>query len=375
MKIVFTGGGTGGHIFPILAISRELKKISSHPDLRLYYIGPKDKYGLDLLAQEGVIIKNILTGKLRRYFSLKNFTDFLKLPIGFIQAFFWLFWLNPDLVFSKGGHGSFFTTLSAYILNIPIFLHESDAIPGFASKIESKYSMEIFVSFPKTDFFPKDKRVLIGNPIREEILGGTKEEAKKLFNLEGKKPLILVLGGSQGSQKINDVILEILPDLLKKFEIIHQTGKANFKRVRAEAKAILFDESLKKYYHPFPFLKEVHLKQALGACDLVVSRAGSGSIFEIAACGKPALLIPLSHAAQNHQLKNAYIFSETGGGEVIEEKNFKPHFFLEKLKYLFERRDILENMANNSLRFARPRAAKIIASYINEYLKAIKNEK
>ena len=370
MKIVFTGGGTGGHIFPILAICREMKKIYTKPDLKLYYLGPEDKYGLDLLSQEGIIVKKILTGKLRRYFSLKNFLDFFKMPIGFLQAFFWLFFLAPDLIFSKGGYGSFPIALAGNILSIPIFLHESDIRPGLASKIESKWALEIFISFHETEIFPKDKRVLVGNPIRKEILGGRKEEAKKMFNLKGDKPVILITGGSQGSEKINEIVLEILPELLKDFEIIHQTGENNFKRIKAESEALLSDETLKKYYHPFPFLKESDLKGSLAVSDLVVARAGSGSIFEIAAANKPAILIPLSHSAQNHQLKNAYAFSESGGGEVMEEKNLTPHFFLEKIKYLFERIDILEKMARNSQEFAQPRAAKIIASYIIEYLKA-----
>ena len=375
MKIVFTGGGTGGHIFPILAICREIKKIYPKPDLRLYYIGPKDKYTLNLLSKEGVKVKKILTGKLRRYFSFKNLLDFFKMPIGFIQSFFWLFFLAPDLIFSKGGYGSFPVTWVSNIFNIPIFLHESDVRPGLASRIESKWALEIFISFLKTEFFPKDKRVLVGNPIREEILGGSRDKAKETLKLRGDKPLILFIGGSQGSEKINEIILEILPDLLKNFEIIHQTGRKNFKKVLAESKAVLFDENLRKYYHPFPFLKEPDLKEAFGASDLVVSRAGSGSIFEIAACGKPAILIPLPYAAQNHQLKNAYEFCDKGGGEVIEEKNLKPHFFLEKLKYLFERTDILENMAEKSQGFAKTRAAKVIASYIVAYFAAVKSKK
>lgn len=375
MKIIFTGGGTGGHIFPILAIVREIKRIHPEHDLKLYYIGPGDKYSSELLFKEGVEIKKIVVGKLRRYFSLKNFLDIFKIPIGFLQAFFWLFFLAPDLVFSKGGHGSFPTTLAANLLNIPLFLHESDIKPGLASKIESKWVQEIFISFPKTEFFPKDKKILVGNPIRKEILGGSKSQAKEIFNLGGGKPLILILGGSQGSKKINETILEILPELLKDFEIIHQIGKRNFNQVKNEAEVTIFDEYLKKFYHPFPFLEENYLKHALGASDLIVSRAGAGSIFEIAAHGKPAILIPLSHAAQDHQLKNAYAFSETGGGEIIEEKNFKAHFFLEKLKHLFERTDILEKMSKKSQDFAQPQAAKIIASYIIEYLKAIKTEK
>lgn len=368
MKIVFSGGGTAGHSFPLVAIAREIKKIYSEGNLKLFYLGPKDAYSTILLVQEGVKIKKILAGKLRRYFSLRNFLDIFKIPLGTLQAFFWLFFLAPDLVFSKGGYGSFPTVIAARILHIPIFLHESDADPGLAARIESKYSLEIFTSFPKTEFFPKEKIICVGNPIREEILEGSLEEAREIFELKGGKPLILIMGGSQGSKNINEVILEILPELLLNFEIIHQTGFKVFSQVKAEAEAIIREKELKKYYHPFPFLTEIYLKNALASSNLVVSRAGAGGIFEIAAAGKPSLLIPLSSSAQNHQLKNAYAYSRTGAAEVMEERNLKPHFFLERLKYLFSRPDILNKMSESAQKFARPKAAQIIASYILEYL-------
>jgi len=367
MKIVFTGGGTAGHIFPIVAMVREMKKIHPDQDLRLFYLGPKDEYSLAMLAQEGVKVKKILSGKLRRYFSFKNFLDFFKIPIGILQSLFWLFFLAPNVIFSKGGYGSFPTVLVARILRIPIFLHESDTVPGLVSKITTKWALEIFTSFEKTEYFPKEKIICVGNPIRTELLQGKKEEAKRIFKLSGDKPLILILGGSQGARRINDMILEILPELLASFEIVHQTGKRNYRQIKAEGEAIV-RENLKKYYHPFPFLNESELKHAFRTCDFIVSRAGAGVLFEIAAVRKPAILIPLSKSAQNHQVKNAYYFAKKGGGEVIEEENLKPHFFLERLKYFFSRPDILQQMRENSGNFARPKAARIITTYLLEYL-------
>ncbi len=371
MKIVFTGGGTAGHTFPILAIVREMRKIYPEEKLKLFYLGPKDEYSLTLLSQEGVKVKKILSGKLRRYFSFKNFLDFLKTPVGILQALFWLFVLAPDFVFSKSGYGSFPVALAARVLFTPLFLHESDIVPGLAAKMESKYSLEIFTSFEKTEYFPKEKIICVGNPGREEILRGSGGEAKKIFELLGDKPLILFLGGSQGARRLNDIILEILPEMLASFEVVHQTGKKNYRSVRAEAKAIL-EENLKRYYHPFPFLNETQLKHSLAECRFVVSRAGAGTLFEIAAAGKPALLIPLPQSAQDHQLKNAYQFAKSGGGEVLEQKNLTPHFFLERLKYFLSRPNILEKMKKGSLDFARPKAAKIIATYLLEYLQQTK---
>lgn len=371
MEIVFTGGGTGGHIFPILAIVREMRKIYDKQDLKIFYIGPKDGHGLDLLNQENIIIKRILAGKLRRYFSFKNLIDIFKVPIGILQSFFYLFFLAPDLVVSKGGYGSFPVVMAARILHTPIILHESDITPGLVSRKTSKWTAEIFTSFPDTEFFPKKKIINIGNAIRKNVLNGSEKAAKSIFGLMANKPLILILGGSQGSQKINDTILSILPEMLQNFEIIHQIGKKNFSQVKNESNTIL-SPFLRKYYHAFSFLNEKEYKNALCACSMVIARAGAGTIFEIAANKKASILIPLPSSAQNHQIKNAYAYAKTGSCHVLEEENLRPHFFLEKLKYLFSRPQDLKEMSINAEKFSRPRAAEMISSYILEYLSPLK---
>jgi len=370
MKVVFTGGGTGGHVFPIVAIIRELRKISKG-EIEIFYIGPKDQFAQDCLSLEEVKVKWILCGKFRRYFTVQsiflNLIDIFKIPIGILQAFFYVFFLNPDLIFSKGGFGSLPVVISGWILQIPVFLHESDSVPGLANKILSKFALEIFVSFPDTPYFPKDKMVVVGNPIRIELMKGERKEGMKYFKISGEKPVILVLGGSQGAQRMNDKILLILNRLLKNFEVIHQTGEKNFKEVELEAKIILKEE-LKKYYHPFPFLKEEELKKAYAVCDLVIARAGSGTIFEIAAMGKPSILIPLPESAQDHQIQNAYTYLRYGGTIVIEERNFTPGLFVERLKFLFSHKEELERMAKCAKKFAKPLAARVIANYIFEFL-------
>lgn len=386
MKILFAGGGTGGHILPIIAICREMRKIHPEPDLQFFYLGPKDDFGQILLSREGIRVKYVFSGKVRRYLNWKTFFEnlidvFFKIPAGIFQAFFYIFFLAPDLIFSKGGFGSIQGVLPGWLLRIPVFLHESDIRPGFANRFLSKFALEVFASFPKTEHFSSKKLVLVGNPIRKEILEGSKEGAQKLLKLNQQKPVILILGGSQGAQRINDKILEALPELLKNFEIIHQCGKRNFKEVKAESKAIL-PEELAPSYHLFPFLEEEELKQAYAACDFIISRAGSGSIFEIAAAGKPSILIPLPESAQNHQINNAYAYAENKATIVLEEVNFTHHFFLEKLKYLFsqppsgvrdeaksQRSEELKKMQEAARQFSRPMAAKIIASYLVEFLK------
>jgi len=374
MKILFTGGGTGGHIFPIIAIVRELRKIyqGSEP-LELFYIGPRDEFSKILLSQEGIKVKTILAGKIRRYVNwksvLKNFFDiFLKIPIGILQSFIYIFFIAPDLIFSKGGYGSLPVIIAGKLLATPVFLHESDAAPGLANKFLAKFSEIIFVSFPQTEYFNPKKMVLVGNPIRREIIECSEKEAREFFRLPTQDPVVLILGGSQGAQRINDKILEILSQLLENFEVIHQTGQKNFKQVKAEAKVVV-SEVREKKYHPFPFFKEQELKKAYKIADIIVARAGSGTIFEIAAVGKPSILIPLPESAQNHQVKNAYLFSQSGACIVLEERNFTPHFFLEKLKYLFSNPEELKRMAQAAKSFAKPLAANKIAQFILDYLK------
>jgi len=369
MKILFTGGGTAGHIFPIIAVVRELRKMGS--DAECFYAGPKDDFGEIILSQEGIKIKWVLAGKIRRYFSwksiLENIIDILfKMPLGFIQSFFYVFASAPDLIFSKGGYGALGTMMAGQILQVPIILHESDVAPGLANKFISKFTNQIFVAFPvaQTEYFSEDKMIAVGNPMRTELLNGDAEKAKEYFDLTGEKPIILILGGSQGAQAVNDLLLAILPQLLFDFEIIHQTGSKNLEQLKAEAKVVVVDEELARRYHPIGFLKEVELRDAFEVCDLVISRAGAGSIFEIAARQKPSILIPLSSSAQDHQLKNAYAYAQNKAAIVMEEANLTPMFFLEKIKYLFANPDELQKMSQRAKEFSRPDSAKIIANYI-----------
>jgi len=370
-KIVFTGGGTGGHVFPIIAVAREMQKESSN--IEYFYVGVKDDFSSIFLPQEGIKTKFVLGGKMRRYFNFiaffQNLLDlFVKIPIGFLQSFFILFFLMPDVIFSKGGYGSLGTVIAGSILRIPIFMHESDISPGLANRICSNFSSKIFISFPpkETDYFPLKKMIYVGNPVREELLSGNKESAKQIFNLQTEKPLVLILGGSQGSGRVNEVLLGILPEMVKDFEIIHQAGEKNLKPIKDEAETFLSPET-KSYYHLFSFLSETQLRHAYAASDFIVSRSGSGAIFEIAAAGKPSLLIPLPESAQNHQVRNAYNFAKTGACIVLEESNLTPHFFLEKIKDLFSSGQN-EKMAEKAKEFSKPKAANNISQFLLEYL-------
>ena len=371
MKVLFAGGGTGGHTFPIIAVARALKKID--PSLELHFVGPKKEVIPDLFKEEKIKVKRVHSGKMRRYsgFSsrISNFIDiFFKIPFGILQSFFYIFILAPDVIFSKGGYGAIPPTLAAKILQVPIFLHESDIAPGMANRFLSRFALEIFISFPKTEFFPVNKIILVGNPVRENLFVPPSRKELDCIKLKGEKPVIFILGGSQGSERINDLTLQILPQLLSTFEVIHQCGSANYNNISVESNFLIPDEA-KEAYHLSPFLDEEELRCAYHSADIVVSRAGSGSIFEIAAVGKPSILLPLFGSAQNHQSKNAQLYSDLGCAIVIEEENLTPHFFLQKAVALMKSPSVRQNMSTQASRFAKPRSAKIIAEYIIEFLK------
>lgn len=376
MKILFTGGGTAGHIYPIAAIARELRRIYPPKKMRLFYVGPKDEFSSIILSQEEIKIKSTFAGKIRRYLSpssliLNIFDLFFRIPLGIFQAFWHVFFIAPDLIFSKGGYGSVGTVISGWLLQVPIIIHESDASPGMANQFLSKFAVEIFTAFSDKNvkYFSNKRVLVVGNPVRREILDGSMDGAMEKFDLVGDRPIILIIGGSQGSQRVNETILTILPKLLEDFELIHQTGEKNYEKIKTETSGIL-SLSLKKYYHPLPFLKEQELKDAYAVAELIVSRAGSGSIFEIAALKKPSILIPLPEAAQNHQEENAYAYAKSDASIVIEEKNLTPYFFMGEIKNLFAYPERLKAMSRQAEKFSQPASAKIIAKYIVEYLKA-----
>lgn len=372
MRILFTGGGTGGHIIPILAVARELQSIYSGNDLKLSYLGPNDPFARNLLPQEGISVSSVPAGKFRR--NWKDWDAFLwnifdlgfKMPIGIFLAFWKLFFSAPDLIFSKGGYGAVPITIAAWLLGTPVILHESDFIPGRANAYASKFAREIFTSYPRTIGFPEGKVLHTGNPVRTNLLGGSTERAQEIFGLEGGKPIILIIGGSQGATRVNDMILATFPGLLERFEVIHQTGERNYDQVVQESRVVASDEQLARY-HPVKFMREVDLKHAYKVANLIVSRAGSGSIFEIAALKKPSILIPLPEAAQDHQVKNAYEYASTGAAIIMEDQNLTPHFFLEKLNYLFTYPEEMDRMVGAAHNFSNPRAAHVIAMYLIEY--------
>lgn len=364
MKILFTGGGTGGHFYPIISVIEALRVLIEEERLvGIEFIFMSDSpYDENLLLKEDVRFIKITSGKMRRYFSLLNVTDIFKTAAGLWGTFWKIYREFPDVIFGKGGYASFPALFAARILRIPVMLHESDAVPGRVNKWAAKFAKKIAISFPESaKYFPSDKTALTGNPIRRGIQGSTPEEAKEIFRLEEGLPVLLILGGSQGSRNINDNILDVAPDLVKFAQIIHQCGKNNIKEVKNRLSIALEKSPLKSRYHVFDYLDDTSLRNASSVADIVISRAGASSIFEIAAWGIPSIVIPLSNSAQNHQRENAYSYARSGAGEVIEEINLTPHLLLSEIQRLLKDKKRLEEMKEAAKKFSQPKAARKIA--------------
>lgn len=363
MKIIFTGGGTGGHFYPIIAIAESIQKIAKEKKLltpEMYFFAPTP-YNQGLLYDHNIKYKKVTAGKMRRYFSLMNFFDLFKTAWGILGALLDVFDIYPDVVFSKGGYGSFPVTLAARLLRIPVFVHESDSAPGRANKWAGKFANKIAVSYKEASvYFKEDKTAYTGQPVLGERLTPITNGAEEFFEFDQIIPTIFIMGGSQGAEIINNAILDILPDLVKNFQIIHQTGQTNIEVIKESASAILLENTNRKRYKPFGYLNSLEMRMAAGVADLVISRAGS-TIFEIASWQKPSIIIPLTDSNENHQIKNAFAYAKAGACSVLQEENLKPHILLTEIKRILESKEIKDKMITGAQTFFKPGAANTIA--------------
>ena len=319
MKILLTGGGTGGHLIPLLGVVTALRKICLEKGIekpKFLLITPSSDFNQSI-SEAGIQIKTIKAGKLRRYFSWENFRDILKIPVGIIQSLYYIYKFKPDIVFSKGGFASVPPVIASWVLKIPIITHESDIVPGLANRIIARFASKILISFSAAEkYFDKSKVILTGNPIRSDIEKGSRENALEFFKLSPDLPTVLIFGGSQGAQKINEMVLEILPNLIEKCQIIHQCGDKNYKEIKNKISEL--NLKYPERYRVYPFIKK-EMKDAFALADIVISRAGANSLAEIVALQKPNILIPLSTSANNHQPENAKFFAEKNASLIIDE--------------------------------------------------------
>lgn len=367
MKILFTGGGTGGHFYPIIAVAEAIQDLVKEKKIlnpELYYMAPTP-YNARALFDFGIEYVQVPAGKMRRYFSLLNFTDIFKTIFGCLLALYKIYSIYPDVIFGKGGYASFPALFAAKILRIPVIIHESDSKPGKVNSWAGKFAKRIALSYPDAIqyFAHKDRVAYTGNPIRSSIIQPLKNGAKEFLNMEEGTPTVLILGGSQGSQNINDVIVSALPELLNNYQIIHQTGKVNLEEIKSTSTVVLKDHPFAFRYHPFDYLNELALRMSAGLADVVVSRAGS-TIFEIAAWGTPSIIIPLPSSISHDQTQNAISYAKTGAASVIEENNLSSHVLIEEIGRIIGSDSIRELMRAKAREFARLDSARLIGNAI-----------
>lgn len=334
-RIILTGGGTAGHVTPNIALLPRLKELGYD----IQYIGSYTGIEKELIEPFGIPYHGISSGKLRRYFSVQNFTDPFRVLKGFREAHKLIRQLKPDVIFSKGGFVSVPVVLAGKRCKVPVIIHESDMTPGLANKIAIPSAAKVCCNFPETlKSLPEGKAVLTGSPIRQELLSGNKIAAMDMCHFTSDKPVILVIGGSLGAVAVNNAVREALPELLKDFQIIHLCGKGKM------------DESLKDVegYCQFEYIKN-ELRNLFALADIVISRAGANAICELLALHKPNLLIPLSaNASRGDQILNARSFERQVFSLVLEEEQLTKETLLAAVKNLYENRTTFINSMKNS---------------------------
>lgn len=351
--ILFTGGGTAGHIFPGLVVAQELQQ---ETDADIYWIGSKKGMEKSFVEKAGIPFISIPAGKMRRYFSLQNFFDIFKILAGVIKGFAVCRKYQPQLVFSKGGYVSVPLVFAAGRRGVPVITHESDTDPGLATRLNARYAVRICVSFEKTrEYFGpdlQDKIAVTGNPVRREIAAGSRGKGRKLLGVPDNKKVIFALGGSQGALQINELVREILPAFRDKYFIVHQMGRKQYTAADGPG------------YRAFGFIGE-ELPDFLAAADLLICRAGANTLAELSILGKPAVLVPLaSGAGRGDQVKNARLFAEQGAAITLEGEDATAEKLETAIHSVLDSPARAKSLSDNMLSLARRDAAKAVVREI-----------
>lgn len=370
MKIVLCGGGSGGHFYPLIAVVEAIHDACNERKLiepELYYIGPEAFDPAALHENDIIFLKSPARRIRNNSFSL---FAWLGNAVGIVRSMFQLFDIYPDVILSTGGFAAFPTLYAAHLLNIPVVVYDADSVPGRVTLWSAKFARWIGIAqndaanhFPKK-YMPKIAR--IGHPIRKEIESPAKEGGHEFLKLKDDVPTIFIVGGSQGARKINETVLDALPMLLEKYNIVHQTGIANHTEVSGIASVILKDSPYADRYRSFGLLNVLALRMAAGIAELVISRAGSGTIFEIASWGIPAILIPIPLDVSHDQTENAFTYARGGGAVVIEQHNLSPHILAAEIDRLMQHPETRAKMRENAAAFARRGAARKLADILLE---------
>lgn len=369
-RILLVGGGSGGHMYPLIAVAKSLQSKAEQEGINLDLMLMGESGFTERAAQENNIpYKTIVAGKLPRYFSVDILSNIFKIPFSFIQAFWHLFWYMPDVVFSKGGYDSVAPSIAAKIYMIPVYIHESDSVPGLSNRIIARMAKGVFIAFNgAANYFKNKNIVLVGNPTRQELFSADKASSLQYFNLSGELKTVLIIGGSQGAKILNDTITGGLFQLVEKYQIIHQCGDSQLKTVQEEVERLKgeggnnYGGLINLRYRLFPFFNSNEMATAYAAADIVIARAGAGSLFEIAALGKPAIVVPLANAAADHQRLNAQEFANYGAA-LFEEPNLTPHILISQIDSFLKPENYLA-VSSKIKSFATPEAADKIAEIL-----------
>lgn len=365
MRVLFATGGTGGHIMPVIAVKEQLEILAQERNFEVdfLFVGHVDEVGRNLLEEHNIPYRLVYAGKIRRYFSIENLTDVFKAIKGLIMAQWYVWKYMPDVTFGKGGYASVPGVLVSWLYQVPIVIHESDSLPGLANTFLGRFATIIAVAFPKVkEHFPAKKTTLVGNMTHSDIRQGDRDAARERFKLTYEKPVVLIIGGSQGAQRLNALVWEVLPRLTQWMEVIHVVGPRNVKQAETFYRSL--DTYQSRFYHYAGFLTH-ELKHAYAASDLIISRAGASSIADICLNEKPSILIPITIDA-GQQRSNAYEMAEIGASIVLEEPNLTPSIFLSQIEELIKQPNLMDAMGQRSANFATPDAARYLAEQVLE---------
>lgn len=333
MRILFTGGGSAGHVTPNLALIHQAKL----HQWQVFYIGSKNGIEKEIIAREQIPYYAISTGKLRRYLSWENLLTPLHVMAGILQAAFLCYRLKPQVVFSKGGFVAFPVVFGAWLNRIPVIAHESDYSPGLANRLSYPFVNKICLTFDETQQFFKNKHkiTVTGTPLRESLLLGNAQQGKRFCGFDNNKKIILVMGGGLGASRVNQIIHQSLAELIKTYNVVHLCGKGKIDNSLAHAN-----------YRQFEYLYQ-ELADVLACADIVVSRAGANSIYELVALHKAHILIPLAMASRGDQLHNADCFAKKGLSYVINEKELTPQTLLQAISEVSSAQQTIQQKLSN----------------------------
>ncbi|MDH5682395.1 MAG: undecaprenyldiphospho-muramoylpentapeptide beta-N-acetylglucosaminyltransferase [Spirochaetota bacterium] len=371
LKLALTGGGSGGHTVPAMTVYQGFAQYAreNNQDFHSVYLGSRDGIEREVAVEANIPYHIIATGKLRRYFSLKNITDIFRILKGVCDSFWILRRVRPDIVFSTGGFVSVPVVMAARMLSIPVVIHEQTSSVGLANKIAAKFARKVCVSFPSSEkYFPREKVILTGLPLRKILRSGKAETCFERFSLDTSLPLLYVTGGSQGSHKINTMIREKLSDLLENCNLIHQCGKSPNHNDFEELKALreTLPGAVRHRYVLKDFVNEDELKDIYAGSSLLLGRSGAGTVNECLSLSLPAIFIPLAIATRNEQYHNARILSDLGGGIILSEAELTADTLFAEIKRLISDSGELKRMKESLKKYSREDSTEMIIKVLSD---------